>query len=81
MTLETINNIRILTPNEGKLLCNMTDKIISDKVYLAKNADETLWTEIEESKKNTYESMWYNEIDDSDSEYAEVGKILLGVAE
>lgn len=82
MTLETVNNIRILTPSEGMLLCNMTDKVISDKVYLAKAADETQWTEIAESERESLESEWMNEdAVTTDSDYAEAGKILLGVSE
>ena len=82
MKLEMINNIRILTPNDGKLLCNMTDKVISDKVYLGINASESAWTEIEESEREALETSWSEEteqIEPIDSDYAKAGKILLGV--
>lgn len=81
MTLETKNNIRILTPSEGMWLCNATDHVISDKVYLGINADETVWTEIEESEKESLESKWMNEEEPTDEDYSEAGKILLGVSE
>lgn len=84
MKMELINNIRVITPTDGKLLCNMTDRIISDKVYLGTNADETLWGEIEESERETLEARWSDEETESsetDSDYAEAGKILLGVIE
>lgn len=81
MKLETKNNIRILTPSENMWLCNMTDRVISDKVYLGKNASETEWTEIDDSEKARLETLWESETvepSDTDSDYAEAGKILLG---
>lgn len=81
MKIELINNIRVITPTDGKLLCNMTDKIISDKVYLGVNADETVWTEIEESEREALESMWSEETEPTETDYAEAGKILMGVSE
>lgn len=81
MKIELINNIRVITPSDGKMLCNMTDKVISDKVYLGINADETVWTEIEESEKESLESKWMNEEEPTDEDYSEAGKILLGVSE
>ena len=61
MKIELINNIRVITPSDGKLLCNMTDRIVSDKVYLGKNADETVWTEIDEEEREHLESEWYSQ--------------------
>lgn len=83
MKIELINNIRVITPSDGKLLCNMTDRIVSDKVYLGKNADEIAWTEIEESEREALETKWESETETSetDSDYTEAGKILLGVSE
>lgn len=83
MKLETKNNIRILTPSEGMWLCNMKDRVISDKVYLGVNADESLWTEIDDSEKARLEALWESETEPSetDSDYAEAGKILMGVSE
>lgn len=84
MTLETINNIRVLTPSDGMWLFNSKDKVISDKVYLGVNADETAWTEIDETEKARLEALWETETDEpaeTTDEYAEAGKILLGVTE
>ena len=84
MTLETINGIRVLTPSNGMWLCNSKDKVISDKVYLGVNADETAWTEIDEAEKSRLEDLWETETDEpaeTTDEYAEAGKILLGVTE
>lgn len=83
MKIELINNIRVIIPSDGKLLCNMTDRIISDKVYLGKNADETVWTEIDEAEREALETKWNEETEPSknDSDYSEAGKILLGVSE
>lgn len=83
MKIELINNIRVITPSDGKLLCNMTDRIVSDKVYLGVNADETAWTEIEESERENLETMWNEKtvLEPSNDDYSEAGKILLGVSE
>lgn len=40
------NGIRILEPSEGKWLYN--GETCSDKVYLGKNADASVWTEVDE---------------------------------
>lgn len=81
MKIELINNIRVIIPSDGKLLCNMTDRVISDEVYLGKDADETAWIEIDESEREGIESMWYEETELSENDYSEAGKILLGVSE
>lgn len=84
MTLETINGIRVLTPSDGMWLCNLKDKVISDKIYLGKNADETAWTEIDGTEKARLEALWETETDEATEttdDYAEAGKILLGVTE
>ena len=79
MKLETINNQRIITPTDGMWLLNLKDKVISDKVYLGKNADESVWEEISESEKHRLEAEWENETETTDADYAQAGKILLGV--
>ena len=61
MTLENTTNYRILTPGESKWLYNEKDKVISDKVYLGVNADETLWVEITEEEKLSLEQEWEKE--------------------
>jgi len=42
----TENGIRILEPSDGKWLYN--GDTCSDKVYLGKNADATVWSEVDE---------------------------------
>lgn len=81
MKIENINNIRVITPSDEMHLCNMTEKVISNKVYLGVNADETLWTEIDESERESLEELWESEIEPSEDDYTEAGKILLGVSE
>lgn len=82
MKQETINDIRVLTPSDGMWLCNSKDKVISDKVYLGKNADETAWTEIDETERENLETQWdTDEPVETVDDYAEAGKILLGVSE
>ena len=62
MKLETINNQRIITPADGMWLLNSKDRVISDKVYLGKNADESAWVEISESEKKQLEAEWESEL-------------------
>lgn len=61
MKLEIINNIRVLTPNADMWLCNEVDRVISDKVYLGINADETMWKEIDKTEKARLETLWNEE--------------------
>lgn len=49
---------RILLPDEGKLLCNYKDKIISERVFLAKEDDGSNWTEIDAVDKERLEDEW-----------------------
>lgn len=62
MKLETINNQRIITPTNGMWLLNSKDRVISDKIYLGKNADESAWVEISESEKQRLEAEWESEM-------------------
>lgn len=61
MKLETINGIRVITPNDGMWLCNEEQRVISDKVYLGVNADETMWKDIIEEEKTRLEALWSGE--------------------
>lgn len=58
MKLETINNIRVITPKADMWLCNEEQRVISDKVYLGVNADETMWKDITEEEKANFEALW-----------------------
>ena len=49
---------RILTATEGHFLYNEQAKSITDKVWLAKEADINDWVEIDESKKLELEALW-----------------------
>jgi len=55
---ESIHEIRVLTPDEGKYLCNHEAKSISDKVYLGKEADASVWVEITAEDKKALEAKW-----------------------
>jgi hypothetical protein len=57
MTVETYEQ-RILTPEEGKYLYNESAKVISDKVYLGKEADASEWVEITQEEKEALEREW-----------------------
>ena len=61
MKIEIINGIRVVTPESEMWLCNETDKVISDKVYLGVNADETMWKDITEEEKARLEDLWNSE--------------------
>lgn len=58
MTIENINNQRVLTPADGMWLYNENAQVISDKVYLGKEADETEWAEITSEEKIRLEALW-----------------------
>lgn len=49
---------RILTPAENMYLCNEKEKIISDKVYLGKEANQNDWREIDNAEKERLEKEW-----------------------
>lgn len=61
MKIEIINGIRVVTPESKMWLCNETDRVISDKVYLGVNADETMWKDITEEEKARLEELWNSE--------------------
>lgn len=78
-----MNEQRILIPNEGNYLYNENAKVISDKVYLGINADESEWIEITEEQKQEYEKQWEEETDiDNETELkAKAYDILIGEVE
>ena len=55
MTVQTYEQ-RILIPEENKWLYNESAKVISDKVYLGKDADANEWVEITQEEKDAIES-------------------------
>lgn len=61
MKIETINNQRILIPNNEMWLYNEECKVISDKVYLGIEADEADWVEISTEEKARLETLWNEE--------------------
>lgn len=48
---------RILIPEDGKWLYNESENVISDKVYLGKEADASAWVEITEEEKRKIEEI------------------------
>lgn len=61
MKIETINGIRVATPESGMFLCNEEQKVICNKVYLGVNSNENDWKEITETEKAELEAMWSEE--------------------
>ena len=61
MVIETINNQRVLTPDENMWLYNESQRVISDKVYLGVEADASDWVEITQEQKELLESQWESE--------------------
>ena len=66
MIIETINNQRVLTPDTNMWLYNDSQQIISDKVYLGVEADESDWTEITYERKQELEALWYEDVTSGD---------------
>ena len=75
MKLETINGIRIITPEADMWLCNEAQQVISDKVYLGVNADENEWRDITEEEKARLEEAWNSETEPTDNEATEADYI------
>lgn len=48
MKIEIIGKMKVLTPDEGKILMN--GEVTSECVYMLQNADESEWWEIEIDK-------------------------------
>lgn len=61
MTVQTYEQ-RILIPEENKWLYNESAKVISDKVYLGKEADASEWVEITQEEKEALEKEWEEEV-------------------
>ena len=57
MKIETYEQ-RILIPDTGKWLYNANAQVISDKVYLGKEASALDWEEITEERKAELEAEW-----------------------
>lgn len=79
MKLETINGIRVITPETDMWLCNEEQRVISDKVYLGVNANKTMWKDITEEEKTKLEILWNNdgkEIIENGSKEVEYEKII-----
>lgn len=60
MTTETMK-IKVLYPSENHFLYNAEAKTISDKVFLAKDANESDWQEITLNEKEILEEEWEKE--------------------
>lgn len=63
MKIETYEQ-RILTPDTGYWLYNADARVISEKVYLGKEASTLGWIEITQEEKETLEAQWKAEIDE-----------------
>lgn len=57
MKVETYEQ-RVLIPEENKYLYNENAKVISEKVYLGKEADASEWVEITQEEKDALEREW-----------------------
>ena len=58
MKIEEFNGQRVLTPDENMWLYNESQRVISDKVYLGVEADESDWIEITDAEKEVIEKEW-----------------------
>ena len=66
MKIENINDIRVLTPDSGKFLCNEKHKLIATIVCPGLEADENDWVEITEERKQELEALWNEEVTTDD---------------
>lgn len=57
MRIETAQ-YNILIPDAGKHLYSEKERIITDKVYLGKEANPADWVEINEAEKQRLEAEW-----------------------
>ena len=64
MKTENINGKRVLVPNANMWLYNQKHRVVSDKVYLGVEADESEWVEITFEEKQRYEALWNTETTD-----------------
>lgn len=75
MKIETIDNQRILTPDSGMWLYNEQVQVISDKVYLGIEADESDWVEITSEEKERLEALWKEEEATTEDLYEALAKL------
>lgn len=78
MKLETINGVRVITPETDMWLCNEIARTISDKVYLGISADKNEWHDITEKEKESFKALWNTEtpIDEEVTETSNYEKII-----
>ena len=75
-----INKFKTITPEENMWLCNKAAKTHSDEVIMAVNTDHSQWIEVTDEERQQLETEWENELlIDEETQYAEAGKILMGV--
>ena len=61
MTTETMQ-INVLVPSDNHFLVNENEKVISEKVFLGKEANADDWREITAEEKEALEKEWEKEI-------------------
>lgn len=81
MKIETIDNQRILVPDNGMWLYNEQAQVISDKVYLGIEADESDWIEISAEEKTRLEALWSEGVLSEAELKAQAYDIIVGGAE
>ena len=64
MKIETRGILRILIPSLGMWLYNEKHRVISDKIYLGKEAKEEDWVEISTKEKEELEELWFKEVEE-----------------
>ena len=55
-------NFKIVTPTENMLICNRSEKIISDELKMPLGAGLAQWEEISEEEKQRLEAEWETEM-------------------
>ena len=55
-------NYKVVTPTEKDLLCNRTEKIISDELTMPLGAGLALWEEITTEEAEVLQKQWESEL-------------------
>jgi hypothetical protein len=83
MKIEIVNNKTQLSADDGKWLCNETNRDFFHKVTLGSKSSEAMWQEITEEEKTRLEALWNGNIstEPTTEEKAQAYDILMGVSE
>ena len=78
MKIEKMDNMQIITPDKGKCIRHIKDKVISNKLYAPLNCDLSVYEEVyrDENMKEVFE-----ELDDLNSTNIDIQMALIELYE